>query len=193
MISSVSPISQSQLPTTQPGGASQPLRGEESRAQAGSTENTRANQESNQAQELRKVQKLSQRDREVRAHEQAHLSAAGRFARSGTSFEFQRGPDGRLYAVGGEVKIDTSPVADDPQATLEKAEIVRRAALAPRDPSPVDHQVAARASAMAARARAELARANAGGEDGGQTLGNLIDATGATLQEPAPASVDELV
>ncbi len=145
-----------------------------------------------QRKELQEIQKLSRRDREVRAHEQAHLSVAGRYATGGASFEFKRGPDGKLYAVGGEVRIDTTPVADDPQATLEKAEVVRRAALAPRDPSPTDRQVAAQASAMAMQARAELARAVDGG-NGNQVLGGLISATGATLEEPAPASVDELI
>jgi hypothetical protein len=61
------------------------------------------------------------------------------------------------YAVGGEVSIRVGTVANDPQATLEKAEQVRRAALAPADPSSQDRQVAARASQIAAEARAELA------------------------------------
>jgi len=46
--------------------------------------------------------KLKARDREVRAHEAAHTAAAGSLAKGGPSFTFQRGSDGRLYAVGGE-------------------------------------------------------------------------------------------
>ena len=56
----------------------------------------------------RQVKKLKQRDREVRAHEQAHMAAGAGIVKGGASFTFQRGPDGQMYAVGGEIKIDTS-------------------------------------------------------------------------------------
>lgn len=107
--------------------------------------------------ESRLLQELKKRDREVRTHELAHLSAAGQFARGGPNFQFERGPDGQRYAVGGHVSIDTSAVRGDPEATLRKAEVVRRAALAPANPSPQDRSVAAKASSMAAGARREIA------------------------------------
>jgi len=69
----------------------------------------------------------------------------------------QQSPDVRSYAIGGEVRLDASPIPNDPAATLSKAEIVRRAALAPAQPSPQDIQVASNASSMAARARIDLA------------------------------------
>ncbi|MDT8405975.1 MAG: putative metalloprotease CJM1_0395 family protein [Methylococcales bacterium] len=106
--------------------------------------------------EQQQVQKLAARDREVRTHEQAHLSASGGLAMGGASFSFQTGPDGQRYAVGGEVSIDTSEVPGDPRATLQKADTIRRAALAPAQPSSQDFRVAAKASQMAARARQEL-------------------------------------
>jgi hypothetical protein len=106
--------------------------------------------------ERQQVHELRARDSAVRAHEQAHLAAAGRFATGGPSFEYRRGPDGRQYAVGGEVQIDTSPVKGDPQATLQKAQKIQQAALAPSSPSAQDRTVAARASRMAAEAQAEL-------------------------------------
>ncbi len=108
--------------------------------------------------EKKQLQELRARDAEVRAHEQAHAAAAGNLARGGPSYEYQRGPDGRLYAVGGEVQIDTAPVAGDPEATLRKAEQIQRAALAPAEPSSQDQAVAAQATAMAAQARAEIAK-----------------------------------
>lgn len=49
-------------------------------------------------------------------------------------------------------------MADDPQATLEKAEVIMRAALSVAEPSTADRQVAADARAMAAEARAEILR-----------------------------------
>ncbi|MCG8653471.1 MAG: hypothetical protein MI861_26770 [Pirellulales bacterium] len=106
------------------------------------------------------VQELAARDREVRAHEQAHLAAAGPYARGGPSYSFQTGPDGRNYAIGGEVQIDTSPVEGDPEATIRKAQIVRAAALAPAEPSSQDRAVAAAAAKQEQIALAELRQKN---------------------------------
>ncbi len=116
---------------------------------------------------LREIQKLAVRDRQVRAHEAAHLSAAAGLAKGGPQFEFKRGPDGRQYAVGGEVSIDNAKVAGDPRATIAKAQQVRAAALAPADPSAQDRRVAAEASRMEFEARSELSRqAAAARQDG---------------------------
>jgi hypothetical protein len=122
------------------------------------TPGTRFSSKQLSEEEQRKVQELKQQDREVRAHEAAHLAAAGRYATGGASFEYERGPDGKSYAVGGEVGIDTSPVPDDPQATLQKARVIKAAALAPADPSTTDRKVAADAARMEAEARQEISR-----------------------------------
>jgi hypothetical protein len=108
--------------------------------------------------EKQQVEALKARDREVRLHEQAHLAAAGAHARGGPSFSYQQGPDGKQYAVGGEVPIDLSPVSGNPRATIQKAETIQRAALAPADPSGPDRRVAAQAAALAAKARQEIAQ-----------------------------------
>ena len=57
--------------------------------------------------------------------------------------------------------IDTSPVPGDPEATIDKMEVVKRAALAPAEPSVQDRSVAAQADAKKLRARAELAEQKA--------------------------------
>ena len=106
----------------------------------------------------RQLDELQRRDVEVRTHEQAHMSASGGLVQGGASFTYQNGPDGKRYAVGGEVSIDTSKVADDPQANLAKAQKIRRAALAPSQPSSQDRSAAASASRMEAEARAEVAQ-----------------------------------
>jgi len=103
------------------------------------------------------VRDLKQRDAEVRRHEQAHVAAGGQYVRGGAQFEYTRGPDGRQYATGGEVSIDVSE-ARTPEATITKAQIVRRAALAPAKPSAQDRGVAAAASRMETAARGELAK-----------------------------------
>jgi hypothetical protein len=104
------------------------------------------------------VRKLKERDAEVRRHEQAHKAAAGSYVQGGPSFEYETGPDGKRYAVGGEVQIDTSEVSGDPAATIRKMQQVRRAALAPGEPSAQDRAVAAQAEATERKARAELGR-----------------------------------
>jgi hypothetical protein len=112
-------------------------------------------QEQQQKQDLDIIRQLSQRDNEVRAHEQAHSSVGGQYAGS-AQYSYQRGPDGVNYAVGGEVPIDTGVINGDPRATLEKMQIVQRAALAPAEPSSQDRRVAALASQQASQARAEI-------------------------------------
>ncbi len=114
-----------------------------------------ANQEPLTDEELLKLTELKQRDSEVRTHEQAHISAAGAYASGGASFSFTTGPNGKRYATGGEVSIDMSK-EDSPAATILKMQKVRRAALAPANPSSADRSIAAQASAKESQARKEL-------------------------------------
>lgn len=106
--------------------------------------------------EQKQLRQLKARDAEVRAHEAAHLAAAGGIAISGASFETVTGPDGQQYAVGGEVSISVSE-GKTPEETLRKARRIQAAALAPAQPSSTDQQVAARAASMAMEAAAEIA------------------------------------
>jgi len=103
------------------------------------------------------IAKLSQRDQEVRAHEQAHAAVGGPYT-GAPSYTYTRGPDGKRYAVAGEVSIDSGPVPNDPEATLRKMEVVLRAALAPAEPSAQDLRVAAQAQVQMSQARVELAQ-----------------------------------
>ena len=121
--------------------------------------------------EQAQVRELKKRDEEVRAHEAAHAATGGAFAGS-PSYEYQTGPDGKRYAIGGEVKIDTSPIDGDPGATINKMRQVQAAALAPAEPSGQDKKVAAAAAAKIREAEAELAaeraeefKAKTSGED----------------------------
>jgi len=109
------------------------------------------------SQEAEEIRTLQLRDQEVRTHEAAHAAAGGAYAGS-PRYSFERGPDGRIYATGGEVSIDISQIPGDPQATLQKAQQVRSAALAPAEPSGQDMKVAQKAQAMAADARGEISR-----------------------------------
>ncbi|MGM0607420.1 MAG: putative metalloprotease CJM1_0395 family protein [Candidatus Muiribacteriota bacterium] len=105
--------------------------------------------------EKKQLEKLKQTDREVRQHEATHLAAAGGLQLSGANFEYKTGPDGQNYAVGGDVHIDSSE-GKNPEDTISKAQQIKRAALAPANPSPEDLKVAREAQQMEAKALAEL-------------------------------------
>ena len=134
--------------------------------------------------DLRIIQELNARDREVRTHEQAHLAAAGAFAQGGPSFTYQVGPDGKRYAIGGEVSIDTSAAAN-PQASIQKARQIRQAALAPAEPSTQDRKVAAQATAMERQARVELAEQGREQLNESKSERDEQSASSASVQTPA--------
>lgn len=115
-----------------------------------------AEQQQEQA-EQKELGELQSRDQEVRAHEQAHAAVGGQYA-SAPTYSYQRGPDGNQYAIGGEVQIDLSEIPGNPQATVQKMQQVRAAALAPAEPSGADRRVAADASRRMLAARAEMAK-----------------------------------
>ena len=133
------------------------------------------------------IRELKQRDAEVRRHEQAHKAAAGAHASGGPHYEYQTGPDGKQYAVGGHVTIDMSPVANDPQATIQKMQQIQRAATAPAEPSSQDRAVAAQARATEQQARQELAEKRRSesqdSEDSGQ------EDSGQAASEPGRAAI----
>ncbi|WP_445947508.1 putative metalloprotease CJM1_0395 family protein, partial [Shewanella sp.] len=106
--------------------------------------------------EAAQVNQLSKRDTEVKTHEQAHAAVGGVHAQS-PSFTYEKGPDGKRYAVDGEVQIDVSVVNGDAQATLNKMMKVYSAAMAPVQPSMADIRVAAEALQKMNAAREELA------------------------------------
>lgn len=129
----------------------------------------------------------------MRIHERAHAAVGGQYAGAPT-YRFSRGPDGKTYAIAGEVSIDISAVPDDPQATLAKAERVQRAALAPADPSPQDRAVAAAAAQLIAQAQADIAaRAAADTQQADATAqsGDAAQATDATQASDAKKKADD--
>ena len=138
------------------GGEKTPIEGNHGKKTNNETQLTEA--------ELDEIRTLQQRDTEVRTHEQAHKSAAGSHGGS-ISLSFKQGPDGKRYAVEGEVPVDLSSVSDDPEATVAKMQQIQRAALAPAEPSSADRRVAAKAGQKAAKARKEIANADTNGDN----------------------------
>lgn len=131
--------------------------------------------------QLRELTELKARDREVRAHEAAHKAVGGQYA-GAISYDYQRGPDGARYAVGGEVSIDISPVQGDPEATIEKMRVVRAAAMAPAEPSSQDRAVAAEATQIMLRAQTDLYRE---ASDTYQSVSKMNDSDTASERSPS--------
>ncbi len=112
------------------------------------------------ADEMAEVARLAARDREVRIHEAQHIAAAGGMA-GGAQYEYEKGPDGKMYAVGGRVQITVTP-GQTPEETLAKARQLRSAATAVGDPSGQDLAAAAKAGQMETRALQQIAHKEAG-------------------------------
>lgn len=143
-----------------------------------------------------KVDELKQRDREVRSHEQAHKSAGGQYA-GAISYEYTTGPDGKRYASGGSVPIDTSAIEGNPDATIRKMQQVHAAAVAPSDPSSADRNVAAIAQrnlSQAQNEKRELDRAEIAGESATTAEASSASARvfGDAVAEPADAPLADV-
>jgi hypothetical protein len=130
----------------------------------GSTQESKENtnsvdgEEQTQTEELeeaRVISELRSRDKEVRAHEAAHAAVGGIHTGS-PNFSYEQGPDGKRYAVGGEVSVDLSSVSGDPRATIVKMQKVHAAALAPVNPSIQDTRVASIAAQTILQSQSEL-------------------------------------
>jgi hypothetical protein len=142
------------------------------------------------------VRELETRDREVHAHEQAH-AAAGAGIAGAPSYTYQTGPDGRRYAVGGEVPIHVQTGSDDPQVAIQEYEQVIRAALAPANPSSQDRGVAVDAQTKIAELQAKAASGSqskapgslANESDGAQ---NETETAGADLIKTAATASSSL-
>lgn len=105
--------------------------------------------------EQRRIAELKRIDAAVRAHEQAHIAVGRELITSGPNYEYTYGPDGKRYAVGGEVGIDTSPERE-PEANIDKGQRIQDTALAPVDPSPQDYRVAATGKQLEDQGRRDL-------------------------------------
>ena len=106
--------------------------------------------------EERLVRDLQSRDSEVKAHEAAHQAAGGGMT-GAASYTYQQGPDGKMYAIGGEVSI-TMKSGSTPEETIANARQIAAAAMAAGNPSPQDYALASSARVMEMKAQQQLAR-----------------------------------
>jgi hypothetical protein len=85
--------------------------------------------------------RLRDRHHAVQKHETEHYEA-GRPYTGAPEYWCVTGPDDKMYAVGGITPFDVTPVRGDIPATLRKYRTLKRAALAPHEPSDVDEMLA---------------------------------------------------
>jgi len=102
--------------------------------------------------EQRVIEQLKARDREVRQHEASHSTNPELVKIGAASFDYTIGPDGKAYATGGKVTLSTGG-AGTPEEALRKAEALKKAAMAPGEPSSKDFQAMNAAVAMEMEAR----------------------------------------
>lgn len=105
--------------------------------------------------EQKAVQELKRRDKEVRMHEAAHSSNPDLVKIGAAQFDYTIGPDGKAYATGGRVTLSTGR-ARTPEEALSKAEALKKAAMAPGEPSSKDFQALNSAIAMEFEARNQI-------------------------------------
>lgn len=146
-------------------------------------------------QEIAEIEDMKKRDEEVRVHEMAHKRAGGQYAANPT-YTYETGPDGKRYITDGEVSIDIGE-EKDPQATIEKMQVVKRAAMAPAEPSGQDRKVYQDASQKEAKARQELAdKKQEEAQERRDKVKDALNGENATTkqaQEHEPKSPQELV
>lgn len=138
------------------------------------------------------VSELKARDAEVKTHEQAHLAAASGISASAPNYEYQTGPDGNKYAVGGEVNISFTQ-GENPEENLANAQAMKAAALAPAQPSGQDRAVARSAERMIIEAKEELANQKAEATAEAEKPEETEEATGTVAEEPSdkPTAANE--
>ena len=137
-------------------------------------------------QQEEQVKELQSRDAEVKAHEAAHQSAAGGLA-GAASYTYQQGPDGKMYAIGGEVPISI-PSSASPKEALANARKVQAAATAPGEPSSQDMAVASSAAMMQVKAEQQLAQQAQKEQRGNDTYANLENTLQTQRQQPLDIS-----
>ena len=118
------------------------------------SDNNQSNKELTPEEE-QQVAKLKTTDAEVKRHENAHKAAAGGLKTSAPNYEYETGPDGKKYAVAGDVNISYEK-SSDPNVNLKNAQKLKAAALAPAEPSAQDRSVARKADMEIAKAKQEI-------------------------------------
>ncbi|MEA2050493.1 MAG: putative metalloprotease CJM1_0395 family protein [Campylobacterota bacterium] len=91
----------------------------------------------------RVLEKFKKSDAQVRTHEQTHATIG--VTTTPISYNYQEGPDGKMYAVGGSVRLDTS-IPQDTEAAIEKLDQISKASIGVENPSSADMAISRQAN-----------------------------------------------
>jgi len=91
----------------------------------------------------RVLEKFKKTDAQIRTHEQIHASIGHTTAP--ISYNYQQGPDHKMYAVGGSVRLDTS-IPKEPKAAAFKLDQIQKAAMGVPDSSEADNTIASQSN-----------------------------------------------
>jgi hypothetical protein len=101
------------------------------------------------------VEELKSRDKEVRNHEAAHSTNPELIKIGSAQFDYTIGPDGKAYATGGKITLSTGN-SKTPEEALSKAQALKKASMAPGEPSSQDFQALNAAVAMEFEAKNQI-------------------------------------
>lgn len=120
------------------------------------------------------VRTLRIQERQVR-RTQFVKAAVGGATVTGASYQFDIGPDGHRYIVGGDVALDVNPVEGDPRATIHKMQRVRAAAVISHTPTRNDRNATFASVRTEGSARIQLAKMVAFQSSAPRIPGRLVD------------------
>jgi len=131
------------------------------------------------------VQRLQRLDRSARTAVRAYQNAARHYVKIPPQHRYERGPDNERYVVESDVKFNTAEVPGDADATLRKAQMIKRAVSSGGGGG----GAAAQASMLEQQAKRDIAQDK---RDGQATEAALVEARQnvAVQQEMAPAGAE---
>ncbi|MFZ2959902.1 MAG: putative metalloprotease CJM1_0395 family protein [Candidatus Ozemobacteraceae bacterium] len=125
---------------------------------SGSSKDTKSADNKNDRSQKTRLEELERQDAYIRMAIDARSLQLKPGMQGLPTYEFVRGPDGKQYAVSGELPLNVEKVQGDPEATIQNAQNIRRVALSSPSPAPGDRMAAIEASRIEYEARLELAR-----------------------------------
>ncbi len=97
--------------------------------------------------EQKAVNELKSRDKEVRLHEAEHMRNPELISVGGPKFTYAIGPDGKAYAIGGNVTLTTGK-PKSPEDAMQKAMALKNSSMGVGEPSSKDIGASISAGAM---------------------------------------------
>ncbi len=76
--------------------------------------------------EQKEIEKIRKNSRNVKRRELVYRAVVGNHVRGAVSFQYETGPDGMKYATAGHTAIDTRPIINNPEASIRKAQAIKR-------------------------------------------------------------------